>query len=134
MWSATDPSMALLFHGWVELLTLLLLQFVALFLWGWANNRGLRPSDRRQVPAWPVLLTSYALVLVLRAVDGEWPVVAAIAGAVLIAGLIGSSGSDRALWLPAMLLAALIGLGFLLSALILIVVGFLFLLFTRKRS
>lgn len=123
-----------LFHGWVELLTLFLILFVVLTIWGWANNRRFRPADRGPNTPWLLLLIAFALLLVLRAFHGPWPAAAAIALGVIIAGLIGRAVREKALWIPAMLIATLMGLGWMLSALVLALAGALVLLIGARRS
>jgi len=134
MRTESDRLMGALFHGWVELLTLLLLLFVALTLWGWFFNRGFRPADRGPNTPWILLLTCFALVAVLRAVEGAWPVAAVIAGAVLLGGLLARAIREVPLVLPALLLSVLLALGHLLSAGVLTAVGALLLLFNTRRA
>ena len=123
-----------LLHGWVEVLTLFGMLLVALALIGWCWNRGLRSTDRSGVMPWRLLLTAYALVLVLRYFhEGVLPAVI-IAVGVIIAGLLGRSGQHRGLWVPVMLLAALLGLGLNLSFLVLTVLIMLVLLFSAGRG
>ena len=83
---------------------------------------------------WRLLLTAYALVLVLRYFhEGVLPAVI-IAVGVIIAGLLWRSGQHRGLWVPVMLLAALLGLGLNLSFLVLTVLIMLVLLFSAGRG
>jgi hypothetical protein len=123
-----------LFHGWVELLTLLLLLFIVLSLWGWALNRGLRPADRGPSTPWPVLLLAFGLVLLLRFFHEDMTAAMVVAGALLLAGWIARVARARAMWIPAMLLAALLGLGWMLSAIAMAVAGFIVFLLSAKRS
>ncbi len=129
-----DRLLGALFHGWVELLILLLLLFVVLTLWGWANNRGYRPAERGPNTPWVLLLVSFALVAVLRVLKADWPVALTIAGALLVGGLIGRAVRERPLLLPALLLSVLLALGHVLSALVLAGTGFLLLLFNTRRA
>lgn len=123
-----------LLHGWVELLTLFGLLLVALVLIGWCWNRGLRPSDRPSVLPWQLLITGYALALLLRHFkEGLWPAVI-IAVGVMVAGGIARVGSHRGLWIPVMLLSALLGLGFNLSFVLLTVLIILVLLLSAGRN
>ena len=108
-----------LLHGWVEMLTLFGLLLAALVLIGWCWNRGLRPGDRVGLVPWRLLLSAYALVLVLRNFQEDiWSAVI-IAVGVAVGGLIGRTGSHRGLWVPVILLATLLGLGLNLSFLVL---------------
>lgn len=134
MRTETDRLAGALFHGWVELLTLLLLLFVALTLWGWLHNRGFRPADRGPNTPWILLLVCFALVAVLRSVDGAWPVAITIAAATVVGGLFSRAIREVALVLPALLLATLLALGHLLSAGVLTFVGALLLLFNTRRA
>ncbi|HRH69898.1 MAG: hypothetical protein JNL43_00415 [Flavobacteriales bacterium] len=123
-----------LLHGWVELLTLFALLLVALALIGWCWNRGLRNSDRVGLVPWELLITTYALVLVLRYFnEGLWPSIIIAAG-VALAGLLGRGGRHRGLWVPVMLLAALLGLGLNLSFVVLTLLIMLVLLFSAGRG
>jgi len=134
MRTANDRLLGALFHGWVELLTLLLLLFVVLTLWGWANNRGYRPAERGPNTPWLLLLVCFALVAVLRAVEASWPVAAVIGGALLVGGLVGRVVREMPLWLPAIALAVLLALGHVLSALVLAATGFLLLVLNTRSA
>lgn len=119
MRTEADRWLGALFHGWVELLTLFLLLLVALALIGWCWNRGFRPADRGSIVPLPLLLTCYALVLLLRFFKADlWPSII-IAAAVVLSGLLGRSMQPRGLWIPVIIMAALLGLGLNLSALVL---------------
>jgi hypothetical protein len=121
------------YHSAIEALTLLLLLLAVLTVWGWLNNRRFKPSERGGVIPWMLVLFAFALVLVLRAFDGPWPLAIAISVAVLVAGFLGRVVKEKDLWLSAMLLAALVGMGYMLSALLLAFFGGLVLLFTARR-
>jgi len=134
MRSEADRWTGALLHGWVELLTLFGMLVVALVLIGWCWNRGLRSTDRVGLVPWQLLITAYALVLVLRHFQhGLWPSVI-IAVGVVVAGLLGRTNSHGALWVPVMLLAALLGLGLNLSFIVLTVLLMLVLLFSAGRG
>jgi hypothetical protein len=107
---------------------------VALALIGWCWNRGLRATDRVGLVPWQLLVTAYALVLVLRHFQHGWLPSVIIAAGVVMAGLLGRSGAHGALWIPVMLLAALLGLGLNLSFIVLTVVLMLVLLFSAGRG
>jgi hypothetical protein len=134
MRTESDRLFGALFHGWVELLTLLLLLFVVLSLWGWANNRGYRPAERGPNTPWLLLLMCFALVALLRAVEASWPVAAVIGGALLVGGLVGRVVREMPLWLPAIALAVLLALGHVLSALVLAATGFLLLVLNTRNA
>lgn len=123
-----------LYHGWVELFTLFLILFVVLTVWGWAHNRRFRPADRGPNTPWLLLLIAFALVLTLRALHGSWPEAVTLSAAVIIAGFLGKAVRERALWLPAILLATLMGLGFMLSTLVLSFMGALVLLIGMRKA
>lgn len=123
-----------LLHGWVEVLTLFALLLVALILIGWCWNRGLRPSDRPGVLPWQLLLAGYALALLLRHFTEGLVPAAIIAGGVMVAGVIARSGVHRGLWVPVMLLSALLGLGHILSFVLLAVLIMLVLLISAGRN
>jgi hypothetical protein len=123
-----------LLHGWVEMLTLFGMLLVAIVLIGWCWNRGLRSADRGGVLSWQLLLTGYALVLVLRHFTNDlWPAIIIAAG-VIVGGLLGRGGHHRGLWVPVMLLSALLGLGLNLSFIMLTVVILVALLFSAGRN
>ncbi|MBK9195524.1 MAG: hypothetical protein IPO17_11170 [Flavobacteriales bacterium] len=122
-----------IYHGAIEALTLLLLLLAVLTVWGWLNNRRFKPSERGGIIPWMLVLFAFALVLVLRAFDGPWPLAIAICVAVLVAGFMGRVVKEKDLWLPAILLAALIGMDYMLSALVLAFFGGLVLLLTARR-
>lgn len=123
-----------LLHGWVEVLTLFGMLLVAMLLIGWCWNRGLRPSDRSGTLPWQLLLTGFALALVLRYFrEGLLPA-AIIAGGVILGGLLARTGNHRGLWIPAMLLSALLGLGFNLSFVLLTLLIMLVLLISAGRN
>lgn len=122
-----------IYHGAIEALTLLLLLLAVLTVWGWLNNRRFKPSERGGIIPWMLLIFAFALVLVLRAFDGPWPLAIAICVSVLVAGFMGRVVKEKDLWLPAILLAALIGMDYMLSALVLAFFGGLVLLLTARR-
>jgi hypothetical protein len=122
-----------MFHGWVEHLTLLLILFIVLSGWGWARNRGLRPAERAENTPWNLMLATFGLVLVIRAVGSEPVLTGVLALAVLLAGWMGRNARTEALWIPGVLLGALMGTGHMLSAIVLAAVGFIVLLISAKR-
>jgi hypothetical protein len=132
----TDDNrlLAMLLHGWVELLTLFVLLYVALLLWGLVHARGLRPAERGAIVPVGVLIAAFGMLLLLRyTADAFWEAVVLAAGMVL-AGLLSSQVRPHALWLPSFLLAGLLGLGLNLSALVLGVAVLLALLFRSGRD
>lgn len=134
MRTEADRWLGAVFHGWVEMLTLFAMLVVMLGIIGWCWNRGLRPADRGPLVGWQLLVVSFALLLLVRHFkEGLWPALI-IAGGVIVAGLVGRSAHPRGLWVPVMLLAALLGLGLTLSALVLFAVISLVLLFSAKRG
>lgn len=134
MRTEADRWLGALFHGWVELLTLFLLLLTALALIGWCWNRGFRPSDRGPLVPGLLLLTAFGLVLLLRYFREDLWSALIIAGAVLLSGFIGRGTHPRGLWTPVILLAALLGLGLTLSALLLTVIIALALLFSARQE
>lgn len=129
-----DRLLGALFHGGMELVTLLLLLFVVLTVWGWVHNRGYRPADRGPNTPWVLLLVCFALVVLLRALDPGWPLAVAIVGALFLGGAVGRVVRERSLWLPAIALSMLLALGHVLSALVLAGTGLLLLLFNTRRA
>lgn len=116
MRTEADRWLGAFFHGWVELLTLLAMLLFALAVIGWCYNRGLRPADRGPLLPLPLLMGSFPLVLLLRHFKHEpWSAII-IAVAVLLSGFIGRTAHPRGLWVPVIILAALLGLGLNLSA------------------
>jgi hypothetical protein len=134
MRTEADRWLGALFHGWVELLTLLALLGAALFLMGWAWNRGFRPADRGPLLSVPLLLAGYALVLLLRHFRDDTVAAAIIAVGLLAAGALSRSLHPRGLWLPAMAVSALLGLGLNLSATALTAVALLALLLSARSQ
>jgi len=134
MRTEADRWLGALFHGWVELVTLFALLLVALAIIGWCWNRGFRPADRGPLVAWPMLVTGFGMLLLLRHAEGGLWSAAIIGGGVLIAGLLARIARPAGLWVPAMLLAALLGQGLNLSALVLTVLTALVLLFSSGRT
>ena len=133
MKTEADRLWPALFHGWVELLTLLLFLFVVLSAWGWARNRGFRPADRQTNTPWALLLATFGLMLVIRAVTFEPFLVGVLALAVVLAGWISKGAKGAALWIPGVLLGALLGTGHMLSAIVLAASGFVVILLSAKR-
>lgn len=109
--------------GDVALLVLQLL--VVLVLVGWAYNRGFRPVERGPLLRPHLLVIGLGVALLVRHLHSElWqPIVIAVA--VIIAGLFDRSGSGRGMGIPLVMIAALLGLGFVLSAIALTVVAVL---------
>lgn len=134
MKTETDRLWPALFHGWVELFTLFLVLFTILALWSWASGRGQRSSDRAGMVPWALLLTGYGLLLLVRGFEGDLVRTGIVSGALLVGGWLGPAINDRRLWFPTVLLAALMGSGLVLSALVLAVAGFIVLLLSSKRS
>lgn len=133
MRTESDRWLGALFHGWVELLTLFGMLVLAMAIIGWCYNRGFRPADRGPVVSWQLLLPAYGLILLLRHVHGGlWPSLI-IAGGLIIAGLLGRGNWPRGLWVPMILLAALLGLGLNLSAIVLTATIALVLLISGKN-
>lgn len=123
-----------LLHGWVEVLTLFGMLLVALVFIAWCWNRGLRPSDRQGLLPWPLFLAGAGIALLLRHFhEGLLPAVIITAG-VMVAGVIAKAGTHRGLWIPVMLLAALLGLGYNLSFVLLTLLIMLVLLISAGRD
>lgn len=134
MRTEADRWLGALFHGWVELLTLFGMLVIALGLVGWCYNRALRPADRGPLISWALLLPAYGLVVLLRHLhDDLWSSII-VAGGLVLAGLIGRGAWPRGLWVPVMLLAALLGFGLNLSAVVLTLVMAVVLLIGRGRE
>lgn len=134
MRTEADRWLGALFHGWVELLTLFAMLMLALALIGWCYNRGFRPADRGPLLPLPLLVTSYSLILLLRHFRHEpWPAII-IAAAVLLSGFIGRTSHPRGVWVPVIIMAALMGLGLNLSAAMLTVATALASLFSARQQ
>ncbi len=127
MWSA-------LYHGWVELLTLFAMLLVALAIMGWCYNRGFRPADRGAVVGWFPLIVAFGMVILLRQMQGPLVLAAIIGGGVLIGGFLSRVTHPSGLWIPIVFLAALLGLGLNLSALIFTFATALVLLLTARPA
>lgn len=122
-----------LFHSWVGLASLFALITIALLLMGWSHALGARPAERASVLPWSLLLVCYALALLLKHFQEDTWQVLLISGAVLLGGVLSNAVAPRGLWLPAVLLAALLGTGLLLSTLVLIAATVLVLLLSAGR-
>lgn len=117
--------MHLLPEGTGAVMVLLLQVFVALTLVGWAYNRGFRPVERGPIIRLLLLVPAFGLALLVRHIHSEvWQPVL-IAGAVIIAGFFSRSGNGRGLGVPLMMIAALLGLDLMLSAIALTAVAVL---------
>lgn len=117
--------MHLLPEGTGAVMALLLQLFVALTLVGWAYNRGFRPVERGPIIRLLLLVPAFGLALLVRHIHSEvWQPVL-IAGAVIIAGFFSRSGNGRGLGVPLMMIAALLGLDLMLSAIALTAVAVL---------
>lgn len=117
--------MHLLPEGTGAVMALLLQVFVALTLVGWAYNRGFRPVERGPIIRLLLLVPAFGLALLVRHIHSEvWQPVL-IAGAVILAGFFSRSGNGRGLGVPLMMIAALLGLDLMLSAIALTAVAVL---------
>ena len=129
-----DRLLAEIFHGWVQVFTLFAVLFVALSAWGWAMNRRIPPEQRPGITPWGILLIAFALALVVRAFDEAWPQAITIAASVLAFAFISRKVGSRWTWVGAVFLAALLGMGWMLSALALAVVGVVAFLISGPRT
>ncbi|MCB0764142.1 MAG: hypothetical protein R2815_00205 [Flavobacteriales bacterium] len=134
MTADTDPWLGALFHGWVHLVTLFLMLLVAYAIIGLCWNRGFRPADRGPVVPWASLILGFGLVLLLRRFNEDLLAAGIIAVAVIIGGLLSRNAEPRGLWVPAMLIAVLLGLGSNLSALLLTTATALVLLLSARQG
>lgn len=132
MRTEADRWLGAVFHGWVELLTLSVMLLVGLAIVGWAWNRGFRPSDRGPLVSVPLLIAGLSLILLLRSFREHLIAALIIAIGLVLAGLLGRGTHPRGLWMPAMAFAALLGLGLNLSAVLLVAVIALALLFSAR--
>jgi hypothetical protein len=133
MKTEADRLWPALFHGWVELLTLLLFLFVVFTFWGWARNRGYRPADRSSTTPWMLLLFAFAHLLVLRALHWDLYIAGTLGLALVLAGWLGGALKQTGLWIPGVLLATLMGTGHMLSAIVLAAAGGIVILLSAKR-
>ena len=133
MRTEADRWLGALFHGWVELVALFSALLLVVLLLGWCWGRGLRPADRGALVHVPMLLGSFGLVLLLRAVHQDWWASLVVAMALLIAGLLSRVVRPVGLWLLLVLVATLIGLHLHLSAMVLVIVSSLALLLSAGQ-
>ena len=129
-----DRLFAEIFHGWVQVFILFALLFVTLSAWSWAMNRRIPREQRPGVTPWGILLIAFALTLVMRAFDGAWQQAILIAASVLAFAFVNRSVGPRWTWVGAVFLAALLGMGWVLSALALAIVGVVVFLVTGPRT
>jgi hypothetical protein len=128
MRTSSDRWLGALFHGWVELLSLFGVLFIAVLVLGWAWGRALRPADRGPAVNVAMLLGAFGCVLLLRALPvTEWAALI-VALAVLVAGALSRMVRPLGLWWLLGITATLIGLHLHLSALIFVVLSTLALL------
>jgi uncharacterized membrane protein len=117
-----------LFFGWAEIVSLFVFLVVTLFLLGWAFNRKAKPKDRGNSLPWQLLLPAFGAALLLRQMDPG-----IIASIIICIGVLAASflagGSERGpYYICGMILAALVGLGFMLSAMFFVGIVFLIIL------
>ncbi|MCO6483294.1 MAG: hypothetical protein J5I62_10930 [Flavobacteriales bacterium] len=112
----------LLPDGTGDVVVLAVQVLVVLILVGWAYNRGFRQAERGPLVRLPLLVLALGVALLVRHIQSElWqPIV--IAGSVIIAGLFNRTGDGRGMGIPMVMIAALFGLGYMLSAITLTVV------------
>lgn len=108
-----------------DIAVLLVQLFIALALIGWAYNRGFRATERGPLIRLPLLTLSFGLALLVRHLHDAWWQPVLIAAAVIIAGFFDRSSDGRGMGVPLMLVASLLGLGLVLSAVALTVVAVL---------
>ncbi|HQV52390.1 MAG: hypothetical protein IPI00_01430 [Flavobacteriales bacterium] len=130
----TDPWLGALFHGWVELVTLFAMLVVALVLIGFSWNRGFRPADRGPMVPWALLLGGYGVLLLLHHFRDHLVAAIIIAVSVIIAGFLSRSTQPKGLWLPAIIIACLLGLGLNLSAMVMTLATALVLLLSTRQG
>lgn len=118
-WSQGIPD------GAGDIAVLLMQLFIALTVIGWAYNRGFRAPERGPLIRLPLLTLSFGLALLVRHVHAEWWQPVLIALAVIVAGFFGRSSDGKGMGVPLMLVASLLGLGLVLSAIALTVVAVL---------
>ncbi len=117
--------MHLLPEGTGDIAVLLLQLLVALVLVGWAYNKGFRPVERGPLVRLLWLTLAFGTALLVRHIHDElWqPVI--IGGSVIVAGLFGRNSNGRGMGVPMVMIASLLGLGFVLSAMALTLVAVL---------
>ncbi|HMN06547.1 MAG TPA: hypothetical protein PKD45_12540 [Flavobacteriales bacterium] len=111
--------------GTGEVAVLVAQLLVVLLVVGWAYNRGFRPVERGPLVRLHLLVIGMGEALLVRHIHDELWQPLIIAAAVILAGLIDRSGYGRGMGVPVMMIAALLGLGFVLSAVALTVVAVL---------
>jgi hypothetical protein len=115
----TDRIVAVLFHGWMELVTLFVLQVCLTGAIGWAANLKRRPADRASLVPWPSLVMAFAAIALIRPFGANvWGALVVCAGLVA-SSVVGQRGAKRGLAPALMAVALLLGLGQVLSALLL---------------
>lgn len=129
-----DRLFAEIFHGWVQVFILFAVLFVGLSAWGWAMNRRIPREQRPGITPWGILFIAFALTLVMRAFSGAWQQTILIAASVLASAFISRNVGSRWIWVGAVFLAALLGMGWVQSALALAIVGFVVLLIIGPRT
>lgn len=133
MRTEADRWLGALFHGWVELISLFGVLFLIVLVLGWCWGRALRPADRGALVHVPMLLGSFGLVLFLRAFDQNWWSPLVVALALLVGGLFARVVRPLGLWMLLTIISTLIGLHLHLSALLMVVLSSLALLFSAGQ-
>lgn len=129
-----DRTLGYLYHGWWEVFTLFIMLLIAVALMGWAANRSERPADRGAIVPAFTFICAYGLLLLLHFRHDQLTHTVAISVAVLLAGALSARASKRTVWLPAILVGALLGLGLNLSAGMLTFAATLVLVLDRSSS
>lgn len=120
--------------GWKELVAMGVILLVVSFLLTWIANRRLRPVDRGPALNVPMFLAAFALYMIAHHVQDDRMSALIIAGGLVVAGVVISKSGTRAPVISMIMLAVLLGYGLHLSALVLFVTAFLFLLFSGPAS
>ena len=131
--NSNDPGIAQAFHGWISAVVLFLAYMAALLILTWCWNRSLRPADRSGLLPGGLLLGGYGLLLLLLQWPHAWAQAAVITAGMIIGGLLARNVRPRGLWIPGIVLAALIGMGLHLSAVLFFMVAMVALLLGGER-
>jgi len=128
MGTEVQSTVSQLFSGWSEIISLFVFMVVALFLLGWAYNMKAKAKDRGSALPWQLLLPAFGTALLIREFDGDLLHTIIISISVLAASFL-AGGSERGpYYICGMILAAFVGLGYMLSAIIFGLIIFLIVL------
>ena len=126
--------LAELFHGWVGLLTLLIVLAACTVLVVWCHGRNLRPADRDRLLPANVLAPAFGLALVVQALGSTIWSALVLAVALIASSAIWRDTRQGSVRIPIFLAATLLGMGFTLSGAAVVVASAIALLLSGQPA